>query len=375
MGRGIMVIIVYGTTGELIKVLPLIKRLPEEQQIRVSTSQQPDQLEKLMREASIPAPHLTIAHGWHNHDLQKMSDMFFWLSGMIVRYPRNRRRLKKALHGRKATAVLVHGDTVTTVLGALWGRMRRLPVMHIEAGLRSGNWRHPFPEEIDRHLTSRFATTHFAPGAIPVKNLRAAKAKGQIIDTQYNTVLDSLRLAQQTPTAIQGITALPAEFFVVSIHRNELLAQPKELKKLLERIAAKAATIPCIFLDHPVTKARVKQLGLDAILDAPGITRAPKLEYFQFIGLATKAAFIVTDSGGLQEEAAYLGIPCLVHRMATERQEGLGENVVLSLFDDSRIQDFLDHTDTYRRAPVGTEISPTQTICDFLVEHAYLTVI
>jgi UDP-N-acetylglucosamine 2-epimerase (non-hydrolysing) len=76
----------------------------------------------------------------------------------------------------------------------------------------------------------------------------------------------------------------------------------------------------------------------------------------------------------LQEEAAYLGIPCLVHRMATERQEGLGENVVLSLFDDSRIQDFFDHTDKYRRAPVGTDISPTQTICDYLVDHEYITV-
>jgi UDP-N-acetylglucosamine 2-epimerase (non-hydrolysing) len=369
-----MVIIVYGTTGELIKVLPLIKRLPEDEQLRISTSQQPDQLGKLMREAAIPEPHLTIADGWRHHDLQKVSDMFYWLSGMIGRYPRIRRRLKRALHGRKATAVLVHGDTVTTVLGALWGRMRRLPVMHIEAGLRSGNWRHPFPEEIDRHLASRFATTHFAPGAIPVRNLKVAKAKGQIIDTQYNTVLDSLRLAQQTHTAIQGIEALPEEFFVVSIHRNELLVQPKELKNLLERIAAKAATTPCIFLDHPITKARVKQLGFDAILDAPGITRAPKLEYFQFISLVTKAAFIVTDSGGLQEEAAYLGIPCLVHRMATERQEGLGENVVLSLFDDSRIQDFFDHTDTYRRAPVGTDISPTQTICEFLVEQKYITV-
>jgi UDP-N-acetylglucosamine 2-epimerase (non-hydrolysing) len=298
--------------------------------------------------------------------------MAFWLTGMIVRYPRIRRKLRKALHGRKATAVLVHGDTVTTVLGALWGRMRRLPVMHIEAGLRSGDWRHPFPEEIDRHLTSRIATTHFAPGAIPVKNLRAAKAKGQIIDTQYNTVLDSLRLAQETQPAMQGITTLPEAFFVVSIHRNELLVQPKELKSLLERIAAKAATTPCIFLDHPITKARIKQLGLDAILDAPGIMRAPKLDYFQFISLATKAAFIVTDSGGLQEEAAYLGIPCLVHRMATERQEGLGENVVLSLFDDKRIQDFLDHTDNYRRSPIGTDISPTQTICDFLVERKYI---
>jgi UDP-N-acetylglucosamine 2-epimerase (non-hydrolysing) len=369
-----MVIIVYGTTGELIKVLPLIKRLPEDQQIRISTSQQPDQLEKLMREASIPAPHLTIARGWHNHDLQKVSDMAFWLTGMTVRYPRIRRQLKRALHGRKARAVLVHGDTVTTVLGALWGRMRRLPVMHIEAGLRSGDWRHPFPEEIDRHLASRFATTHFAPGAIPVGNLKTAKVRGQIIDTQYNTVLDSLRLARQTRTAIQGIAALPADYFVVSIHRNELLVQPKELKNLLERIAAKAATTPCIFLDHPITKARVKQLDLDAILAAPGITRAPKLDYFQFIRLVTRAAFIVTDSGGLQEEAAYLGIPCLVHRMATERQEGLGENVVLSLFDDSRIRDFFEHTDNYRRAPVATDMSPTQTICDFLVEHGYVAV-
>ncbi len=368
-----MVIIVFGTTGELIKILPLIRTLPEDQQIRISTSQQPDQLANLMHDASIPPPHLTIAHGWRSHDLQKMSDMFFWLSGMIVRYPLMRRRLKKALHGRKPTAVLIHGDTVTTVLGALWGRMRRLPVMHIEAGMRSGNWRHPFPEEIDRRLASRFVTTHFAPGAVPVANLKAAKARGQIIDTRYNTVLDSLRLAQQTPTAIQGIARLPAEFFVVSIHRNELLVQPKELKNLLVRIAAKAATTPCIFLDHPVTKARIKQLGFDAILDAPGVTRAPKLEYFQFISLVTKAAFIVTDSGGLQQEAAYLGIPCLVHRMATESQEGLGENVVLSLFDDSRIKDFFDHTDEYRRAPVGTDFSPTQVICDFLAAGKYLT--
>jgi UDP-N-acetylglucosamine 2-epimerase (non-hydrolysing) len=367
-----MVVIVYGTTGELIKILPLIKSIPEDQQLRVSTSQQPDQLAKLMEEADLPAPHLTIANGWRHHDLEKISDMFFWLCGMLLRYPFTRRRYEAALHGRKARGVIVHGDTVTTVLGALWGRMQQLPVMHIEAGLRSGDWRNPFPEELDRHLTSRIATIHFAPGATPVSNLKAAKVKGRVIDTHYNTVLDSLMLAKQAQPAIQGINALPPEFFVASIHRNELLAQPREVKKLLERIAEEAKVTPCIFLDHPITRERIKQLGYDGILDAPGITRVPKLSYFQFISLAVRASFLVTDSGGLQEEAAYMGIPCLVHRMATEREEGLGQNVVLSLFDENRVRDFFDHVGSYRREPLGSTVSPTQMICDFLSAQRYI---
>jgi UDP-N-acetylglucosamine 2-epimerase (non-hydrolysing) len=139
-----MVVIVYGTTGELIKILPLIKSIPEDQQLRVSTSQQPDQLAKLMEEADLPAPHLTIANGWRHHDLEKISDMFFWLCGMLLRYPFTRRHYEAALHGRKARGVIVHGDTVTTVLGALWGRMQQLPVMHIEAQSLPGRARPAF---------------------------------------------------------------------------------------------------------------------------------------------------------------------------------------------------------------------------------------
>lgn len=94
-----------------------------------------------------------------------------------------------------------------------------------------------------------------------------------MIDTHYNTVLDSLMLAKQAQPAIQGINALPLEFFVASIHRNELLAQPREVKQLLEHIAEEAKVTPCIVLDLPITRERIKQLGYDALLDSSGITR------------------------------------------------------------------------------------------------------
>lgn len=368
-----MVIFIYGTTGELIKILPLIRQIPLSQQIRISTQQQPHQLDGLEAETGAPSADLKIADGRSGHDLDKISDMFIWLLGIIGKYPTVRREIKQQIkkHGRKNVIVIVHGDTVTTVLGALAGRLNRVQVAHIESGLRSGNWRHPFPEELDRRIVSKIARLHFAPGDIPIANLHAAKVKGEIVNTKFNTVLDSLRLAQASRVKIKGLDKLPPRFFVVSIHRNELLARTEELAELLKTIAAKSADIPCIFLDHPITRETLKKKGMDKLLAVAGVTRVEKLRYYQFISLATKADFIVTDSGGLQEESAYLGIPCLVHRLTTEREEGLGENVVLSKYDFKIVEEFLADPYSYKRAPVSDKISPTRTIHQYLTDHGY----
>lgn len=370
-----MIIFIYGTTGELIKILPLIKRIPKDQQIRISTEQQPHQLAGLQAETGAPEPDLKLTNGRHGHDLEKISDMFFWLKDFIFNYYKMRRLIKKAVkaNGRKQTMVIVHGDTMTTVLGALAGRLNRLKVAHIESGLRSGNWRHPFPEELDRRMVSKIARIHFAPGSVPIANLKEAGVKGQVVDTKLNTVLDSLRLAQASTVKIEGLNKLPPKFFVVSIHRNELLAQPKELADILKKIAAKAVDVPCIFLDHPITKETIRAKKLDNILAVPHLTRIKKLRYYQFISLASKADFIVTDSGGLQEESAYLGIPCLVHRLTTEREEGLGQNVVLSKYDHTIASEFMGDPYKYRRPPISQTLSPTQIIFDYLVEHGYVS--
>ena len=151
------------------------------------------------------------------------------------------------------------------------------------------------------------------------------------------------------------------------------MARPAELQRTLENIALKAKEIPCIFLDHPVTKERIRSLKLDHILGSPGITRLHKLRYFQFISLAAKCQLIVTDSGGLQEESAYLGIPCLVHRLTTERQEGLGKNVVLSYYDDKNVKQFLDNPEKYRTQGLASNFSPTGQIIGSLEARGFLS--
>jgi UDP-N-acetylglucosamine 2-epimerase (non-hydrolysing) len=273
-------------------------------------------------------------------------------------------------------AFVVHGDTVTTVLGALMGRLHRTTVVHVEAGLRSFNWRHPFPEEIDRMIVSRLARYHFAPGQTPIDNLHKAEVKGKIVDTKRNTVLDSLRYARAAST--EGLDTHGADlskpYYVISIHRNELMSDEAALHGLLETIQKHAQThdIQAMFLDHPITKERLTKLGYDNLLDHENIFRMPKLSYYRFIQLVSNAKYIITDSGGLQEEAAYLDIPCLVHRMATERQEGLGENVVLSLYDQKKVDQFLANPDKYHGQKAEDSIKPTQTIITTLRADGFI---
>lgn len=368
-----MIIIIYGTTGELIKLLPLIRDIPYEKQFRISTQQQPLQLKGLHDEANAPVPNCTMANGKKGHDLEKISDMLFWIKDIVFGYIRARKYIKNIKKENKNNLVIVHGDTVTTVIGALIGKLHRIKVAHIEAGLRSGNWRHPFPEEIDRRITSKIAKINYAPGDIPVSNLMKAKVSGEIVNTKFNTVLDSLKLASLSNLKIKGLSTIPSKYFIVSIHRNELMSQPSELKRTLENISNKSKDIDCIFLDHPVTKEKIRTLNFDNIIDGRNITRLNKLRYFQFITLISKADFIITDSGGLQEEAYYLGIPCLVHRLTTERDEGLGKNVVLSKYDNKAVVNFLNKPNRYRTKSLSTNISPTKLIIKDLINRGYLS--
>ncbi len=363
-----MLIVVYGTTGELIKILPLIKSVPKEQLITICTYQQPQQLRQLVEEADIPKPTFAVGRRPDQSDLESMWQIPGWAIRVHVGLLMKRRKIRQLAGSRKNTIVLVHGDTLTTVFGALWGRLLGYKVGHIEAGLRSHNWRHPFPEELDRLTVSKLARVHFSPGKTPERNL--AKVKGEIIQTDYNTVLDSLRLAKNDKS--KNDFKLPDKYAVISIHRNELLAEKPVLEHFLKTVRMQAKKDNLIFLDHPVTKQRLGELGYDHFLDHPKITRLPKLSYYKFIKLVTNAQYVLTDSGGLQEETAYLGIPCLVHRVATEREEGLGQNVVLSEYKAEKLADFLKDPSRYHRGGLAETVSPTEKIITYLKNQKYL---
>ncbi|MCB0872175.1 MAG: UDP-N-acetylglucosamine 2-epimerase [Actinobacteria bacterium] len=369
-----MIGVVFGTTGELIKIAPLCRAIRDRsgrEPLLICTGQQPEQLPDMLRAFGLRQPDVWLARGSGGRDLARAADIPGWGARVVGNAARRRGWLRRALQSDgRAPMVIVHGDTFTTVAGALMGRAMAVPVGHVEAGLRSGDWRNPFPEELNRRITSRLARVHFAPGAWAAGNLRDAGVGGEIVDTGANTIADSLALVTATPE----IDLPDPPFGVVSIHRFELLRDQARLRAVLEAIRDGARRTPLLFVDHPVTCDALTAQGLDGLLDGEGITRIPRQGYGSFIGLLTRSAFLLTDSGGCQEEAAVLGHPTLIHRARTERRDGLdGGPVVLSHLDLDEVRRFLDGGwEASRRSGVRPGESPTGVIERWLVTHGHL---
>lgn len=336
-----MIAFVAGTTGELIKLAPLMLRL-EGSYVLVTTAQQVTQIEPLLAELGIEPPDIWLARGRGARDLESSGDIPLWLGTVARGFVRHRRDI------RAADLVVVHGDTMTTLLGALMGRACGRRVAHVEAGLRSGDLRHPFPEEAIRRLTTRIASIHYAPGGTAAA---VAVGHGDVVDTGGNTLRDALALVSEGSPPVD---VPEGAFGVVSLHRYELINNRALFGETLERL--RLASSPLLFVDHPVTVSALHRFGLDVP------NRIPRLGFFDWIRLLRRAAFVVSDSGGAQEECYVLDLPCLVHRRRTERVDGLGETAVLSGLDAARLDTFLrDYARHTRRSALPTE-SPSDVI-------------
>jgi UDP-N-acetylglucosamine 2-epimerase (non-hydrolysing) len=159
---------------------------------------------------------------------------------------------------RDRSIVLVHGDTFTTLLGALFARSLGVRVGHIEAGMRSHDIRNPFPEELNRRATAWLTSLHFAPGADPVSNLR--RRPGTVIDTGMNTVRDSLDLVPDASDELEAtIGKLPDHFGVVSLHRFEFLRDREVFERTMRALDKAAADRPLYFVDHSPTRAKLAE--------------------------------------------------------------------------------------------------------------------
>jgi UDP-N-acetylglucosamine 2-epimerase (non-hydrolysing) len=267
--------------------------------------------------------------------------------------------------GAGRSLVLVHGDTMTTVLGTVMGRSLPSSVAHIEGGLRSYDLRHPFPEELNRKLATALSRIHYAPGTWAASNLRG----GDIVDTGSNTIRDSLELVSDADPPI----ALPEEpFGIVSLHRFELLNNRKLLTETIGVLADAALRTSLLFVDHPVTNAALTRFGLDRHFDGTSFVRVPRLRFFDFVRVERHSAFVVTDSGGSQEECYYLDLPCLVHRVRTERREGIGENALLSQMRADVLQDFLADPSRFRRRTALPVTSPSEIVVDDLERRGHV---
>ena len=367
-----MIFCIYGTTAEVIKLAPVLARLQQrgERFVGLCTGQHVETIPPLLDQLGLPQPDIWLGRGNKGRDLSLSRQVPSWSLQVAVRFVAQYRSLRRMM--KRSTAsnlLLIHGDTFTTILGALMGRALRIPVGHIEAGVRSFTLRHPFPEELIRRVTSRLARLHFAPGDIATSNL--ANVAGTAVNTRMNTVQDSLEMVPEVVD--HRLPPLPPHFGIVSLHRFELIGDRKLLGRILRLLSDHASEIPLLFVDHPITVAKIEQYGLGSLFDDKNFIRIPKLSYFAFVTLVKKCEFAVTDSGGLQQESYCLDLPCLVHRAAVETFDGVGKNVVVSGLDVAVVEEFLSDPGRYRSGARPEGPSPSDIIIEHLSREGFIS--
>jgi len=358
---------VVGTRAQLFKLAPIMLECRRRglEWRWVYTAQHRETITETVEMFGLPPPDVVLVK-WST-EAKSVARMARWFAGMLAVLPRAHRVLGEGVGS--GSVVLTHGDTFTTWLGALLGRLTRTKVMHVESGLRSFRLFQPFPEELNRLVTFRLADFLACPSPAALRNVR--RYRGEAFDTGGNTQVDTLRFG--LAHLDEGRIDLPAEPFVVAtIHRYENVykrARFEELVRLLERVAE---TQVVLFVRHPVTDGRLIRYGLLAQLEGnPRIRLLPRLPYLAFLRLVTKAEFVVSDGGGNQEELSYLGVPTLIVRRATERPEGLGATAVLEGDDGAGVEAFLADPARLRR-PVDLPVhSPAAAIVDFLAERGF----
>ena len=237
------------------------------------------------------------------------------------------RRFEPALDQEKPAAVLVVGDVNSTIACALVAAKKDVPVIHVEAGLRSYDRR--MPEEINRVLTDQISDLLFITERSARDNLLREGIDDRRIHFVGNVMIDTLlgHLPHAVPPEKTLARAPDPEIFLgaasgyalLTLHRPSNVDEPRVLKRMLETLRRVSDDLPVVFPMHPRTSARINQAGQGALLDTPRIWRLPPLSYLEMLGLMAKARLVLTDSGGIQEETTALGVPCVTLRENTER--------------------------------------------------------
>ena len=214
--------------------------------------------------------------------------------------------------------VLVYGDVNSTVAAALVAAKLGITVGHVEAGLRSRD--RTMPEELNRLVTDHLADLLFAPSPDAVENLRAEGVAGDHVHFVGNVMIDSLIVALPAARALDAPRrhgVAKGQYTVVTLHRPANVDDPATLSELLGALGQVSKHGPTLFTVHPRTRARMKTLGAAASMN--GVRLLEPLPYLEMLGLVSDAGLVITDSGGLQEETSWLGVPCVTVRPNTER--------------------------------------------------------
>jgi len=326
------ILVVFGTRPEAIKLFPLVHALRRtDAEVRVCvTGQHREMLDQVLEIARITPE--------HDLDLMLPNQSLDTLSARLLT------ELGKVMDADRPDRVIVQGDTATAMIGALTAYYRKIPVGHVEAGLRSGNIYHPWPEEVNRKVVGAIADLHFAPTETSRDALLAENVPAGRIHVTGNTVIDALietrARVDSDPALASTIAPIAARFagkriVAVTTHRRENFGDGlKSVAQAVRRIADRP-DVAVIFPVHPNPNVRAPMTEVLGGID--NVAMIDPLDYPNFVRLLSLCHFVMTDSGGVQEEAPALAKPVLVMRETTERPEGVAAGTAKLVGNDEEV--------------------------------------
>lgn len=378
------IMLVFGTRPEAIKMAPLAielrKRMPDFKTIVCVTGQHREMLDQVLRVFNI--------HPDYDLNIMKQGQDLYDITCRVLM------GMRDILQKEKPEMVLVHGDTTTSVASALAAFYQQIPVGHVEAGLRTYNINSPWPEEMNRQITGRIATCHFAPTPLSRQHLLDEHVGEEKITVTGNTVIDALHivvdrlkndpaLAKEQEEALLRLGYDPGRLhdgrrlLLITGHRRENFGEGfLHLCTAIKDLTNKYPDVDFVYPMHlnPNVRKPIHEVFGDNLKNLGNIFFIEPLQYLGFVYLMEKSTIILTDSGGIQEEAPGLGKPVLVMRDTTERPEAVTAGTVKLVGTDydvivTEVSDLLDSEDAYNKMSHAANPYGDGKACKRIVER------
>ncbi len=374
--KKIKIVVIFGTRPEAIKMAPIVQemnRYPDLiEPVVVVTAQHREMLDQVLRLFAIKPD--------YDLDIMSPKQTLYDISCRALK------GLGSILSDTKPGIVLVHGDTTTTFIGALAAYYQQISVGHVEAGLRTGDKYSPFPEEANRHLAGVLAKYHFAPTESSRENLLKENIKENSIFVTGNTVIDALKQTVRkdylfAQPLLADCIKRKSRLILVTTHRRESLGEPlRGIYKALRKLVGERPDVEAVFPVHK--NPLVQEIALQELAGQERIHLIDPLDYEPFANLMSRSYLVLSDSGGLQEEAPALGKPVLVLRDTTERPEAIAAGtarLVGTGYDDVLLQTarLLDDSSAYAAMaeasnPYGDGLAAERIVKTILVKKGLL---
>jgi UDP-N-acetylglucosamine 2-epimerase (non-hydrolysing) len=361
-------VFVIGTRAQLVKVAPVLTLATEAQLKHVVwwTGQHNETIDDLIADFGIRSE---IVRPENPRERSSVMRLLAWAPMTLFACLRYVKSVRTRTH--ETPLVIVHGDTLSTFLGALAGWIGRGWIVHLESGLSSGRITDPFPEEMLRRMTFRLTDFALCPNDAAFERMRGY-SRCEAVHTGENTLLDCVRRA--VSNGAESEVPDKGGYFVASIHRFQNVYKRSTLEKIVNELIALSEHGDVHFILHPATKVRLEKYGLDERLQrTAGIKLRPRMPYSGFLALLNGARGVISDGGSNQEELSYLGVPTVLLRRRSERPDGLGANIVLHDAENGSLAEFVSagSLDALRQKPLlHNGAQPSQTVVESLKSWA-----